>query len=472
MTEIRKPDPIRIDSEKTRFKEHIDYGGNDRIIFSGIYGIGKTYFLKEFFKDNPDYQSFFLKPVNYSVSSNKDIFEYIKYDIAFELLSGSPKYDKFKFSDDLILNQYIKNNKVSVLSSLLKNIGSVGKNVSELINSVMTLSNEFDKFKTDINVDDKKELIEFCKLFTEEKGSIYEEDFITQLIKSLVDTYEKKKVLVIDDFDRIDPEHIFRLLNVFAAHNDFNGSEQNKFGFDKIIIVCDIDNITNIYHSKYGEDVDFNGYIDKFYSMEVFVFNNKTEIINAVVNIFNSVYSKEGIVGGNHNFPAATVVVNIVKMMVNCDSINLRSLLKYSYKSYTSSTYCINSTIRFVNKNIVGFIIFDFLSSLLGSDSNLQKAIQDCTSSTFHLNRDFVDLEYFYTYLMVLAEYSKFGNTDSASTKYNNEIEYKINYNERRSYLIAELILTGEAAQKLPQSDCDIQNFLMQAFNGYKILKY
>ena len=150
MIEIRKPDPIRIDSEKKRFKEHIDYGGNDRIIFSGIYGIGKTYFLNKFFEKNVDYEAFYLKPVNYSVSSNKDIFEYIKYDIAFELLSHCTNFDKIEFSKELATQQYIYDNKISLLSSFFKNIGSVGKNVSVITKSVVQLIAKIDKLNIEI----------------------------------------------------------------------------------------------------------------------------------------------------------------------------------------------------------------------------------------------------------------------------------------------------------------------------------
>lgn len=466
MAEIKTPDTISINSEKNRFKEHIDYGGNDRIIFSGIYGIGKTYFLKEFFKDNDDYQPFYLTPVNYSVSSNKDIFEYIKYDIAFELLSHCSDFEKIEFSNDLVFQQYIKNNKVSVLSSFLKNIGSVGKNVSGIIDSVMKLNVEIDKFKNAVEVDDQNELIKFCKLFTEDKGSIYEEGFITQLIKSLVDTYDKKKVLIIDDFDRIDPEHIFRLLNVFAAHSDFNGSDKNKFGFDKVIIVCDIENIRNIYHSKYGGNVDFNGYIDKFYSVEVFEFNNKVAIIDAVETIFNSIDSKEEIVGNNTSKLATIIVVNIIKMMVDCNAINLRCLLTFSSKSYAKNIYRINSPkYRFINKEIVGFVVFDFLASLFGSDANLCKAIQKCTFSTFHLNSRSLDLCYFYRCLMVLADYTKFGENKSKNMRYNGKIDYKLEY-EMYSFCIAEIM-----DKDLPDSDSDICSFLSDAFMGYKALK-
>ena len=39
---------------------------------------------------------------------------------------------------------------------------------------------------------------------------------------------------------------------------------KNKFGFDKIIVVCDYNNIQSLFHCRYGHDADFSGYIDKF----------------------------------------------------------------------------------------------------------------------------------------------------------------------------------------------------------------
>ena len=88
----------------------------------------------------------------------------------------------------------------------------------------------------------------------------------------------KKVILVIDDLDRIDPEHIFRILNILSVHNDFENQQEHKFGFDKTILVCDIANIRNIYRAKYGINVDFNGYIDKFYSKEIYYFHNEEAI--------------------------------------------------------------------------------------------------------------------------------------------------------------------------------------------------
>ena len=52
------------------------------------------------------------------------------------------------------------------------------------------------------------------------KNNIFLYNLIDQLKKD-----GKKTVLIIDDLDRIDPEHIFRLLNVFAAHLDIRDLE-------------------------------------------------------------------------------------------------------------------------------------------------------------------------------------------------------------------------------------------------------
>ena len=68
------------------FKHHLDIPDNNRIIFSGRFGIGKTTFLTEYFKNFKSHNVIHLFPVNYSILSNEDIFSYIKYDILLELV--------------------------------------------------------------------------------------------------------------------------------------------------------------------------------------------------------------------------------------------------------------------------------------------------------------------------------------------------------------------------------------------------
>ncbi len=42
---------IDISSPKKEFEAHLNLPGNHRIFFSGPFGIGKTYFLKDFLKN-------------------------------------------------------------------------------------------------------------------------------------------------------------------------------------------------------------------------------------------------------------------------------------------------------------------------------------------------------------------------------------------------------------------------------------
>ncbi|MFA6550842.1 MAG: hypothetical protein WCT36_05855, partial [Candidatus Gracilibacteria bacterium] len=46
---------------------------NKRVFFTGRFGIGKTYFLKEFFLSHKEeYEVFHLFPVKYQISDNDD----------------------------------------------------------------------------------------------------------------------------------------------------------------------------------------------------------------------------------------------------------------------------------------------------------------------------------------------------------------------------------------------------------------
>ena len=78
---------IPIEELFSKFEDHLKIKNNTRILFSGKYGIGKTYFLNDFFKNKKeDYEAFHLFPVNYQITSNENIIEYLKYDILVELL--------------------------------------------------------------------------------------------------------------------------------------------------------------------------------------------------------------------------------------------------------------------------------------------------------------------------------------------------------------------------------------------------
>ena len=73
------------------------FENESRIIFSARFGDGKSYFLNEFMESHPkeanDYYFITLHPVNYVVEENRDVIEYIKRDILFQLIKDDRIYD-------------------------------------------------------------------------------------------------------------------------------------------------------------------------------------------------------------------------------------------------------------------------------------------------------------------------------------------------------------------------------------------
>lgn len=328
--------PIRIDNPAYDFFEHLTL--NDRILFSGAFGIGKTFFLREFFKINEikeKYNVFHLYPVNYQIANNEDIFELIKYDILYHLFSFEWINVKVEeFSKVLAVQSYLLNNGASFFSKIMKCIPLYGIDVAgSAIETFINFRKDFYKHYEEIKSNDEKLLAIFREQIEEKKGSIYEFDTISEFIYNNLANCNngiaekekhKKNVLIIDDLDRIDPEHIFRLLNIFSAHTD-KGDGINKFGFDTIIFVCDVANIRSIFAAKYGQQTDFSGYIDKFYSSEIFHFNNKIAITEFVKQLMNSNYKTKA-----NNYYTNDEIVHIGDILysfVEGRAINLRNII-------------------------------------------------------------------------------------------------------------------------------------------------
>lgn len=291
-----------------KFTEHLSFPSNERILFSGAFGVGKTTFLKHYFEQREvkkQYNVFNLYPVNYSVLRNEDIFKYIKCDILFELIEKEylnlGKNAVRKTIKDL--GVYIGGNFDRITGSLLLLIPKVGKQLNKLAEDLRHLNNDFNQY-----LDDKRKheasIADLLNSANKNEGDLYEFNFLTQIISDVLEEIKianidvtkenpKKNILIIDDLDRIDPEHIFRIFNVFSAHFDKSrGKEENKFGFDHIVLVCDYKNIKNIFHHKYGSDTDYNGYIDKFYSKELFQFDNYVNTATIIEGVLDSIQFK------------------------------------------------------------------------------------------------------------------------------------------------------------------------------------
>jgi hypothetical protein len=170
-----------------------------------------------------------------------------------------------------------------VAAAILYMVPKIGKDVAEAFEKIKGVTDEF--LKENESPGDMMD--DYLELIHSQQGGLYEYDVLTKLISGtpLKKGYNKK-VLIVDDIDRLDPEHVFRILNVFAAHFDnpmYEGG--NKFNFDKVIIVCDINNIRNIFQHRYGTAADFMGYIQNFYSIDIFIFDNQRVIENTVEKI-------------------------------------------------------------------------------------------------------------------------------------------------------------------------------------------
>ncbi len=283
-----EPDLTLFRAIEPEFKTHLELPGNARTILSGKFGSGKTTFLRHFFsKNQAEFISLTVYPVNYSIATNEDIFRYIKYDLLFELLrNDAGGLEGFDLGLSQHLYLFLKNNWKSVGANLIKLAGEVGKDIlpgMEMVSKIATfmieVKSQLDKHIEEASKknDENRAVVEFMEETKKMPGSLYEETFITTIIEKLVNKLKEGKkqiVLTIEDLDRIDPEHIFRILNVFSAHFDAaHEQDQNRFGLDTILLVVDEVNIRKIFASRYGADVDYSGYIDKFFSHSIFNFD-------------------------------------------------------------------------------------------------------------------------------------------------------------------------------------------------------
>lgn len=322
--ELQTKNYLSLTNPENDFSEHLEIPGNTKILFSAPFGQGKSTFLNLYFKKNEDkYNTVKLFPVNYSIPENKDIFEYIKCEILYTLLDrGDIEFDKRKYTYLETLPKFVFKNIPKLLAPFLTLIPKIGRSAFTIYTELTKLTEEYFVQHDKKQVDDKKTALAYIQEAYNQAGSMYEGDFYTQLIRQLLerlkDDSSKENVLIIDDLDRLDPEHVFRILNIFSAHFDRPEyiCESNKFDFDKVIVVCDYSNLSKIFAHKYGSNTDFAGYINKFFTNKIFDFNNKYNIINVADRI------------PENNKYYSFFLKKILKNMALSDAISLREILK------------------------------------------------------------------------------------------------------------------------------------------------
>ncbi len=277
-------DSINISGKLNDFAQYLET--TDRIILSAKFGDGKTYLLNELRKDEAmqdKYEFFTIYPVNYSVAKNEDVFEYIKRDIIVQL-------HKKKLLEKIDLNALFasvltSDDFTSVVSFLLSFV-PMGVFYNKVYHKFLEIKNKYDEKK---HTADK-----YLSQFANTAGCIYEEDGYTTLIRMAIEWISqdhslngeerkaKKPVLIIEDLDRLDPKHLFRILNVVSAHIDDSDRPDivgNKFGFSNIVLVMDYDVTKHIFHHFYGAQACYEGYMSKFLSREPFRYSIKSIMI-------------------------------------------------------------------------------------------------------------------------------------------------------------------------------------------------
>jgi KAP family P-loop domain len=434
------------------FKTHFDKEENERIIFSARFGMGKTTFLKDFFKDAyqdnwaTKYQVFRLFPVNYSISNNEDILQYIKYDIIFELLASHPDLDKSFLEVIKNLPEFVLKNLDKVAASLIYMIPKIGKDVVEAYERI-------DKLKDEFLAESKstgEKMVDYLEKIHSQQGGLYEYDVLTKLISETPPTPPyTKKVLIVDDIDRLDPEHVFRILNVFAAHFDNTPYKNgNKFNFDKVIIVCDFNNIKEIFKHRYGPDTDFMGYIDKFYSSEIFRFDNHRAIAATIESILYEIQPK---VAENDTMQVVKQIyiqdgfaVTMVTIFLKRKLLSFRNLLKIRRKQVD---FQFDNILDEKDYKIFGSqsriaIRIKLLVNIMGDVDHFLKSIEQCAER----NEPFYNYEEFTLdlFVIMLIESHKMQLRKAHPFTFNNK-KYSITVNNgSRRPIIKNLDSAGE----------------------------
>lgn len=272
-------DTIDISQNIQDFKQVFE--NESRIIFSARFGDGKSYFLKKFMESYPkeanDYYFITLHPVNYVVEENRDVIEYIKRDILFQLIKDDRIYD-FKEGYDKIFDAVCNKESLLKLGDFVASIIPIEglKDGYEALKDLASTIHEKYKSQDVLHVAD-----DYLNGFYGKSGSISECDAFTCLIQKSLEQMKAKSVLIIEDLDRIDPAHLFRIMNVLSSQVDNpyysevpNG---NKFGFDKIILVMDYEIARHLFHHFYGREANYEGYMNKFLNTLPFSYSIKEE---------------------------------------------------------------------------------------------------------------------------------------------------------------------------------------------------
>lgn len=295
---------IPVDNAIKRFDSHLRT--HERTILSAGFGEGKTYFIQKCIENLRDTQFIVLHPVNYQILDNHDVYEVMKRDILFQLIVNNIlEFDSI--SDSVAVSFFVLNNITSISKWVVSTALDIcapnttaGTLTKRIIPFIDKIKGKYESFCKSHNIGDKN-IEDFWD--STESVAYYQPDSITSLISEGIHEWKedhqgKRIVLLIEDMDRIDPAHLFRILNVLSAQIDlclYSSQNEdihevnNKFGFDNIICVLDLDNLYSLYHHFYGDSYSAEGYISKFCNKGHFEYSLNAEKTTHVYNWLKSI---------------------------------------------------------------------------------------------------------------------------------------------------------------------------------------
>lgn len=438
-------DQIDISAKINEFVQYLNT--TDRIILSAKFGDGKTYFLNELRNKNEltnEYEFYTVYPVNYSVAKTEDVFEYIKRDIILQMSNR-------KQLDNIDLDAFFEAVKSfvdisSVVSFLLSFVPS-GSLYSNILERFTKAKKEYDEHKQTADT--------YLTSFKNQLGGLYEDDGYTELIKETLrwvkedhgnDHIGKKTVLIIEDLDRLDPQHLFRILNVLSAHIDDTSEPDkvsNKFGFDNIILVMDYETTEHIFHHFYGAKANYGGYMSKFLARAPFRYGVKELAINQLVEKLGRELKIESTI---HHMDAFMEVIA---------GMSLRDLMKIA--SFDTKDRLRGNALKVNNMSFSTELpIFSLILLMIESGMDSDSIVNELTSSYSYDSTE---------YLRLIAPLCFLNEQNPSIVSFGDDI-YNISTEAEGGIINAITVVPILYHQAIPFTKFDIQTPLMKLLNG------
>lgn len=372
--ELQQQEKFIFEELTKNFKAHFANRANKQILFSGPFGSGKTTFLRDFAENCDSTVFYHLYPVNYSLHTNEDIYEILKYDLLLQLIDKGA-FKENEISKLVAISTTALTTAENVLVGLFQAFSKTGKSIVKLIDLIKKQKNAFIKTVDDLQ-NPLLAIKDFEALVGKKTSYAYDDDISNLIAEKLAEVKkEKSSVLIIDDLDRIDPEHLFRILSIFSSHVDYATGE-NRFGYDKIIFVADIENIEAMYAHRFGTRNSFTGYISKLCGKKPFYFDPAKELYNKLSSLINNTpisFDGQRLHHFSEIYLNSKTVDFLVYLMANLlkhNTLNLRTLIEFD--NHISISYG-ESNRSYGMEDLFRLPIFATIKYLESLNINLQK---------------------------------------------------------------------------------------------------